>query len=321
MEQFSFKKLGIGGRQKKNRKSVSENWSDRSSAHRHSKPQRDPYLFLISGQVALCALLVLGIYTLCDADPPYMDTVREGSHVLLSEEFSLQSFMSSDWIKWLSDSCSQMGEQAQIAWNELTGFLNGGQDSQKGQNDGENTSGSETVQSVEYQALRATDEIAQDDVSENQAVKQLFAPEGCALWPIYISTSLQPPVSGKVTCFYGWREHPITGGDDFHRGMDIAAAKGAEIRIPLSGTVVEVDTSSIYGNYVTIDHGNGLCTTYCHCEKVVVFSGEKLRRDELVAYVGSTGMSTGPHVHFEVSKDGVYYNPAWVLRGMQNDGV
>ena len=79
--------------------------------------------------------------------------------------------------------------------------------------------------------------------------------------------------------------------------------------------------SSVYGNYVTIDHGGGLQTTYCHCETILVQTGTNLRRGEKIATVGSTGISTGPHVHFEISKDGVYYNPAWVLSGMSGYGI
>ncbi len=124
-----------------------------------------------------------------------------------------------------------------------------------------------------------------------------------------------------MTSPFGWREHPISGAEDFHRGVDIAAASGSGIYASLPGRVAEVDSSPIYGNYITLDHGGGLTTTYCHCDSIAAPLGANLRRGELVALVGSTGISTGPHVHFEISKDGRYYNPAWVLDGMDADGV
>lgn len=132
---------------------------------------------------------------------------------------------------------------------------------------------------------------------------------------------MDAPAGGAVTSPFGWREHPISGAEDFHRGVDIAAASGSGIYASLPGRVVEVDSSPIYGNYITLDHGGGLTTTYCHCESIAAPLGANLRRGELVALVGSTGISTGPHVHFEISKDGRYYNPAWVLDGMDADGV
>ena len=143
----------------------------------------------------------------------------------------------------------------------------------------------------------------------------------CAFSPILVSARVDAPAGGAVTSPFGWREHPISGAEDFHRGVDIAAASGSGIYASLPGRVVEVDSSPIYGNYITLDHGGGLTTTYCHCESIAAPLGANLRRGELVALVGSTGISTGPHVHFEISKDGRYYNPAWVLDGMDADGV
>lgn len=141
------------------------------------------------------------------------------------------------------------------------------------------------------------------------------------LFAILVSARVDAPAGGAVTSPFGWREHPISGAEDFHRGVDIAAASGSGIYASLPGRVVEVDSSPIYGNYITLDHGGGLTTTYCHCESIAAPLGANLRRGELVALVGSTGISTGPHVHFEISKDGRYYNPAWVLDGMDADGV
>lgn len=147
------------------------------------------------------------------------------------------------------------------------------------------------------------------------------APDSCAFAPIFISALVEPPSSGTVTSLYGWREHPISGADDFHRGLDIAAPEGVGVYAALPGRVAEVDTSPIYGNYITLDHGGGLQTTYCHCSEIVAPVGANLRRGELLAYVGSTGISTGPHVHFEINLNGKYYNPAWVLDGMDGYGV
>lgn len=150
---------------------------------------------------------------------------------------------------------------------------------------------------------------------------QSHLPASCSLAPLFCSAQVEPPVSGRVTSFYGFRIHPLTAADDFHRGLDIAAPSGAGIHTPLPGRVAEIGESAIYGNYVTLDHGNGCQTTYCHCAEIIVEQGANLRKGELIARVGSTGISTGPHLHFEVQKNGVYFNPAWVVDGMEGYGI
>lgn len=146
-------------------------------------------------------------------------------------------------------------------------------------------------------------------------------PASCSLAPLFCSARVEPPVSGRVTSFYGFRIHPLTEAEDFHRGLDIAAPSGTGIRTPLPGRVAEIGESAIYGNYITLDHGSGCRTTYCHCAEIVAEQGASLRKGELIARVGSTGISTGPHLHFEVQKNGVYFNPAWVVDGMEGYGV
>lgn len=150
---------------------------------------------------------------------------------------------------------------------------------------------------------------------------QSHLPASCSLAPLFCSAQVEPPVSGRVTSFYGFRIHPLTAADDFHRGLDIAAPSGAGIHTPLPGRVAEIGESAIYGNYVTLDHGNGCQTTYCHCAEIIAEQGANLRKGELIARVGSTGISTGPHLHFEVQKNGVYFNPAWVVDGMEGYGI
>lgn len=119
---------------------------------------------------------------------------------------------------------------------------------------------------------------------------------------------------------YGYRKHPISGADDFHRGLDIAAMQGEAVRAAIPGRVSEINSSAIYGNFITLDHGRGLFTTYSHCDTIIAELGTNLRQGEMIATVGNTGISTGPHVHFEISRDGKYYNPAWVLDRMSADG-
>ncbi len=109
---------------------------------------------------------------------------------------------------------------------------------------------------------------------------------------------------------FGWRTHPIYKTPEFHPGMDFAAEQGTPIYATGDGVVQEADASlQGYGNHVVINHGFGYTTLYGHMSKMAVRVGKKIKRGELVGYVGSTGLSTAPHVHYEVMKNGEKVNP------------
>ena len=120
------------------------------------------------------------------------------------------------------------------------------------------------------------------------------------------------PASGDLSSPYGLR----WGGSDFHPGVDIANDYGTPIVAAASGTVTAAGwNSGGYGNMVDIDHGNGIWTRYGHAEAVVVTVGETVQKGQLIAYMGSTGFSTGPHVHYEVHANGELVNPILYLGG------
>ena len=120
------------------------------------------------------------------------------------------------------------------------------------------------------------------------------------------------PASGEVSSPYGLR----WGGSDFHPGIDIANDYGVPIVAAASGTVTAAGwNSGGYGNMVDIDHGNGIWTRYGHAEAVAVSVGETVQKGQIIAYMGSTGFSTGPHVHYEVHVNGELVNPILYLGG------
>ncbi|MBL7889094.1 MAG: M23 family metallopeptidase [Bacteroidia bacterium] len=109
---------------------------------------------------------------------------------------------------------------------------------------------------------------------------------------------------------FGWRTHPIYKTPEFHPGMDFAAPQGTEIYSTGDGTIERADAlAQGYGNHVVINHGYGYKTLYGHMVKFVVRPGQKVKRGQLIGYVGSTGLSTAPHVHYEVMKNGDKMNP------------
>ena len=123
------------------------------------------------------------------------------------------------------------------------------------------------------------------------------------------------PVNGPVGSGFGFRADPFSGRAALHTGLDFPAETGTPILAAAGGMVVTTESHAAYGNLVEIDHGNGLLTRYAHASKVMVKTGDLVKRGQLVAQVGNSGRSTGPHLHFEVLVEGVPQNPARFLAG------
>ncbi len=113
----------------------------------------------------------------------------------------------------------------------------------------------------------------------------------------------------RVTSEYGWRIHPIYGTEKYHSGIDFGAPTGQPIKAAYKGEVVISEYSSSAGNYIMINHGNGLATVYMHCSKLNVSVGQIVEKGDIIGLVGSTGNSTGPHLHFSVRLNGEYVDP------------
>ncbi|HHY40386.1 MAG TPA: peptidoglycan DD-metalloendopeptidase family protein [Syntrophaceticus sp.] len=117
------------------------------------------------------------------------------------------------------------------------------------------------------------------------------------------------PAAGPITSGYGMRWHPIYGTYSMHTGIDIGAPHGAPVKAADGGTVIYVGWMGGYGNTVIVDHGGGISTLYAHLSGFAVSAGSNVSQGQVIAYVGSTGNSTGPHLHFEVRINGYHTNP------------
>ncbi len=124
---------------------------------------------------------------------------------------------------------------------------------------------------------------------------------GKMLWPT--------PSCRIITSYYGWRMHPVLNYEKLHTGIDIGAGYNAKIIAAESGTVITATYNSAYGNYVVVDHGGGVCTLYAHQSSMAVSVGQYVNVGDTIGYVGSTGYSTGPHLHFEVIVNGATTDP------------
>lgn len=121
------------------------------------------------------------------------------------------------------------------------------------------------------------------------------------------------PLNGTSTSSFAYRVHPITGKYSMHGGVDIAADQGSDICAAMDGIVRSAKSDASSGNYLILDHNESLATMYAHCQELLVEEGETVKKGQVIALVGSTGMSTGPHLHFEVRLNGVKLNPEWIL--------
>ncbi len=131
-----------------------------------------------------------------------------------------------------------------------------------------------------------------EELEKKQGVTQVVA-DGEFIWPL-------PVTSTRVTSKFGWRSDPFTGEQSYHSGIDIADKKGTPIYASNNGTVIIATTDSSYGKYILIDHGGGIYTCYAHCSKLLVSVGDYVNKGDQIAEMGSTGRSTGNHLHFEV---------------------
>lgn len=124
---------------------------------------------------------------------------------------------------------------------------------------------------------------------------------GAFCWPAPSYTRISSP--------FGYRTHPTLGVQLFHNGVDLASPSGSKILCAYDGIVVAADYTSVMGNYIMVDHGDGLYTVYMHASALYVSKGDVVIKGENIAAVGSTGRSTGPHLHFSVRKNGEYVDP------------
>ena len=126
------------------------------------------------------------------------------------------------------------------------------------------------------------------------------------------SGGMQAPVPGRITSNYGLRMHPILGYSRMHRGIDFRASHGTPIVATTDGRVSRAGWAGGYGRQVRIAHAGGLTTSYSHMSRIAASVGSRVRQGQVIGYVGSTGLSTGPHLHYELYRNGVAINPASV---------
>ena len=143
----------------------------------------------------------------------------------------------------------------------------------------------------------------------------LFVPDAVLDWVTRQEINgdlFKRPLRGTYyfTSWFGWRNSPFTGARTYHNGIDMASYEGKSIYAALAGTVTTAGWSNTYGNYVIVTHHSGYKTLYGHMSQILVKKGQWVSTDTILGKVGNTGLSTGPHLHFTVFKNGVAINPS-----------
>ena len=277
----------------------------RPAKHQRGEKQEDRFLAMVCFQMALCILAAAVFFAACRGEDQQSDSAARRAAQLL---------------------CGQQSERL-IDWDSLRGqnwlqrmkdFWQGGAEELLKQ-----------LQELISSQLVAPEELPEqlpetpETIGESGAggplpayslsADGLPAAEGTTLAPYFLTASMWSPVSGLVTSRFGWRSHPVSGEQDFHKGVDIAAAQGTPILAALPGVVEQTGYSESYGNFVVLRHSDNLRTTYNHCSEILAREGEQLARGDRIALVGSTGISTGPHLHFEVEVKGLKADPLRAL--------
>lgn len=157
------------------------------------------------------------------------------------------------------------------------------------------------IKKIEAEILRQEEEARKKALAEGQKYNTVSLGNIKFKWPC--------PASSRITSYFGDRESPVAGASTNHKGIDIGASTGTNIVAAADGTVTIATYSYSAGNYIMLNHGGGVSTVYMHCSSLLVSVGASVKKGDVIARVGSTGYSTGPHLHFGIRYNGSYVNP------------
>lgn len=225
-------------------------------------------------QVAVCAFFILLVFLVGKLSPATFEMLRNEYNRIMSVDMTAQE---------IYDSAKQASE------NIL------------GENKNEQTKADSSTSDTDGQG----GEDSEDADTDNTTVAVMAS--------LGQNKNITVPLHGRITSRYGYRINPISGKYGLHTGVDIAADEGTSIVAAYNGVVKDVGYGEKKGNYVLMEHSDGAETLYCHCSELLVDEGTVIRAGETIALVGSTGWSTGPHLHLEIHKNGRTVDPLSII--------
>lgn len=265
-------------------------------------------------QMVLCLLLGLSFFLL--------------SKTAQSEAFKADLAKLMSWESFQSDASSVMGYVKDYLAEPVEFFPAFGSKKDEAESETQETTASSDTQTTsqpESESEITSEPEAQTAADSGESLTEKIASDTKPVSLVKTDLDYQsqddtdkivsPVSSTRYTSAFGYRINPITNTKAFHTGLDIAAPLGTKIKAAYNGTVSRTGEDSHSGKYIFLSHANGLETFYCHCSQILAKEGAKIRQGETIALVGSTGWSTGPHLHFEIHKDGKRLDPLPFLQG------
>lgn len=271
----------------------------RSKSQSREKTKTDYLIRLILLQSFLSLLIVSGVFLASKISPNLFSEMKEDYGRIMQTDMSA------------GDIAGQLKDAAEFVLKPVS----------------QNKSESDEVQAVMAQASEnisvTSYEVTSDETGETIAVGEIIngsggddeeSAKGTSFASYFVNAEPILPVEGaRITSRFGYRTHPITGKHGFHTGLDLAASEGTPISAVFYGKVTKTGEDDSWGKYVLVEHSDGFETFYCHLSEIYVEKGAVIRQGETVGLVGSTGMSTGPHLHFEVRINGIRVDPELLL--------
>ena len=240
--------------------------------------KKDAFSVVMITQFVVCTVLLAVMFIFCRGDSAAGKSIRSQYEKLMKRDFSSEDYKE--------------------AYSAVSSFIKGERDERAKPAENKNSEESESVP------------MGGNDVhSDNLSVLEGISFEKYSTKSEYI----KPLDDYYISSEFGYREDPIAGGNGVHTGIDLASGEGNSIKASRAGKVVKAEYSNGYGNYVLIAHDDGMNTLYAHCSKLKCAVGDCVEQGQTIALVGSTGNSTGSHLHFEVRKNGVKLNPAYAV--------
>ncbi len=283
--------------------------ADDDALTKRSKPQKEKtktdYLIrLILLQSVLSILVVSGVFLASKISPDYFAEMKEDYGRIMQENMSV------------GDIAGQLKEAAEFVFKPVKTTEQAAV--QASVNQEARMSDNYSVSSYEVTSDDTGEIIAVGEITENGAggndIETMQAAKGTSFATYCVNTAPVIPVeNARITSRFGYRTHPITGNYGFHTGLDLAAAEGTAVSASFYGKVIETGNDDAWGKYILMEHSDNLATFYCHLSEIYAEEGSVIRQGETIGLAGSTGWSTGPHLHFEVRINGIRVDPEILL--------
>lgn len=259
-----------------------------------NKKKKDYLIFTLCFQFVICTVLFVGLYALKNTESSFYKTVKSEFFNNIDEDIFTLSEYKPDGLK-----VTENAEETVMADTTQKIVVVNNDVGEKYQN----TSANQLLY-AQVGARGGTDYgvESETDVPDNVSVNNYT-----------LNKKMIRPLNGEITSEFGLRLHPISGEKRFHAGIDIAADTGTPIYACFDGEVIVADYDEWNGYYLKIVHDGDIMTVFCHCNELFVEKGDLVKAGDIIAEVGSTGSSTGPHLHFEFRINNISYDPQIAL--------